>query len=104
MIDYTAIKNFKFFKKLTDLPFVNTIILYGSRARGDQQERSDIDLAIDCPYAQEMDWVAILDIIEEADTLLKIDCVRFDKLSDNNPLKQAIQRDGIYLYKKRNRE
>ena len=74
---------YKFIEKLKALPFVDAIYLYGSRARGDHMERSDIDLAIVCPQARENEWSAVLDIIEQADTLLEIDCVRFDRITDS---------------------
>ncbi|MDF1684743.1 MAG: nucleotidyltransferase domain-containing protein [Legionellaceae bacterium] len=96
----TDLINKQFYTQLTTLPFVEKIILYGSRARGDCQPRSDIDLAIDCPYASIHDWQKILNIVDEADTLLAIDCVQYDTLALNNPLKQAIDRDGIMLYEK----
>ncbi len=80
LIDYT------FFQKLEKLPFVEKIWLYGSRARGDFKDRSDIDIAIECPGASRADWHKVLDIIEEADTLLKIDCVRMDELEEENSL------------------
>jgi predicted nucleotidyltransferase len=94
------ITEFNFYKKLTHLPFVEAIILYGSRARGNFQKKSDIDLAIVCPEASDEEWFTISDIIDEADTLLKIDCVRFDKLSDDDSFKKEIIKDGKYLYKK----
>jgi predicted nucleotidyltransferase len=65
---------------LRSLKYVQAIWLYGSRARGDNQERSDIDLAILCPTALDDDWRKINHIIATADTLLNIDCVRFDIL------------------------
>lgn len=68
------VKDYKFFQKLEALPFVEKIWLYGSRARNDARDRSDIDLAIECPHATFWDWQKALDIIEDADTLLKIDC------------------------------
>lgn len=94
-IDFTK---FQFFKNLTYLPFIEQILLFGSRALGDAQERSDIDLAIECPSATEKDWLKVLDIIEDADTLLKIDCVRLDQLSNDNPLRKSVLRDGIILF------
>lgn len=94
----SPLQEYKFFHQLKKLPFVQKIILYGSRARGDFQKRSDIDLAIICPDAQESDWRVVLDIIENADTLLSIDCVRLDTLDKDNPLKEAIMKDGIVLY------
>ena len=100
IMDFNKITNTQFYTQLTALPFVEKLILYGSRARGDFQPRSDIDLAIYCPHANIHDWQKILNIIDEADTLLAIDCVQYDTLALNNPLKQAIDRDGIMLYEK----
>lgn len=40
------IEGYKFLKQLTKLPFVDEIWLFGSRIRGYNSERSDIDLAI----------------------------------------------------------
>lgn len=89
-----------FFQKLTQLTYIEKIILFGSRARNDAQPRSDIDLAFVCPSASENDWLTILDIVENADTLLKIDVIRFDMLSEINPLKEKIQKEGIVVYAK----
>jgi predicted nucleotidyltransferase len=74
------ITHYTFFKKLSFLPFVEKIILFGSRARKDNFDRSDIDLAIDCPNATIKEWLIILDIIDNADTFLVIDCIRYNKL------------------------
>lgn len=81
--------------------FVEKIYLFGSRARGDHQERSDIDIAVDCAGATNDDWNLIIDLVDKAPTLFKIDCVRFDSLSDTNKLKEAILRDGIVLYQRK---
>ena len=53
-------KQYGFIEKLKELPFVDAIWLYGSRARGDFQDRSDIDLAIVCPKASDEDWQRVL--------------------------------------------
>lgn len=92
------ITNKAFFKALATLPYVQRIILYGSRARGDFRDRSDLDLAIVAPKAKSQDWLHILDLLENADTLLHIDAVRFDALPDDSALKKAIEREGIVLY------
>lgn len=94
------ITNFEFYRNLTKLPFVEEIWLFGSRARGDNQERADIDIAIFCPKADIRDWFTIMDIIENADTLLKIDCIRMEDLDDDSPLKKSIKR-GIKIYERR---
>lgn len=46
----------------------SSIYIYGSRARGENRLRSDIDIAVDCPYANDGDWQQILDIIDQAVT------------------------------------
>lgn len=76
----THILNYNFYNRLTTLPFIADIYLYGSRARYDEGDRSDIDLAVSCPDASESQWQQVLDIIENADTLLPIDIIRFDTL------------------------
>lgn len=95
------VTHYGFFKQLTELPFVEEIWLFGSRARGDQQERSDIDLAIVCPTATNADWRKVNNIIDEADTLLKIDCIWFDRLSDDDKIKRNILAFKKVLYKKK---
>ena len=75
---------------------VKRILLFGSRARGDHQERSDIDLAVECPDVSVREWQAVLDIIEEAPTLLPIDCIRLETASED--LKRSILKWGIPLF------
>ena len=75
-----SLESYNFIKQLAQLSFVDEIWLYGSRARGDNQERSDIDLAILAPRASNEEWLKIPEIVENADTLLKVDYIRFDRL------------------------
>ena len=89
------LKKYKFIQKIKQLPFVEKIILFGSRARKTNQSRSDIDLAIICPQATQKQWHDILEIVEEADTLLVIDCVRLD--TADYDFKQRILIDGVEL-------
>jgi len=91
---------FYFFHKLKKLPFIEEIWIYGSRARGDSSDRSDIDLALLCPSATEKDWREVVEIFENADTLLKIDYVRFDTLSSDDKIRDNILRFKKVLYKK----
>ncbi|MEH8154834.1 nucleotidyltransferase domain-containing protein [Aeromonas caviae] len=96
----TGLACYDFVSQLAALPFVEAIWLFGSRARGDHRERSDIDLAIECPDASEAQWQQVLAIIDEADTLLPIDCVRLDEESPQSPLYQTILRDRVPLYRR----
>ena len=91
---------YRFIERLKALPFVEAIYLYGSRARGDHSPRSDIDLAVLCPSASQKDWLKVLEILEESDTLLQIDCVRLDELKTEDYLKEKILRQGKSLYQK----
>ncbi len=95
-----ALKHYHFLDDLEKVPAIKRIILFGSRARGDHTARSDIDIAIDGPDITDDGWHRILDIIEQADTLLAIDCVRLDTFSVTNPLRKSIERDGIVMYRR----
>lgn len=88
-----------FVERIAALPFVETIVLYGSRARGDARERSDIDLAISAPLASARQWQQVLDLIDDADTLHGIDCVRLDSLPADDHLRRNVEADGIVLYR-----
>ena len=92
--------NWMFVEHLKALAFVEAIYLYGSRARGTHRLRSDIDLAIICPSAESRQWQQILDIVEEADTLLEIDCLRLDEEPADSRLRKNIERDKQVLYER----
>jgi len=87
------LQKYVFFEQLKQLSFVEKIILFGSRARGSERVRSDIDIAIVCPDATIQDWQQVMNIIDRADTLLMIDCIRFDSL--DREMQQYILKDGI---------
>lgn len=71
------------------------VILFGSRARGDNRERSDIDLAV-----HGGDTVRFaLDVEEKAPTLLFFDVVNLDQPVQPELL-ESIKREGIILYEK----
>jgi len=92
------IQDYTFIKELALLPFVDEIWLFGSRARGDYSERSDIDLAIVCPSATDKNWDDVLKVVENADTLLKIDCIRFDENRMSKEFYENIIKDRKVLY------
>lgn len=94
------IQHYQFIKTLQSLQFIEEIWLFGSRARGDASERSDIDLAIICPNATEEEWNQVLAIQAHPDTLLKVDCVRFDQLNISDPLRDNILKYKLLIYKK----
>ncbi|MDI6732049.1 MAG: nucleotidyltransferase domain-containing protein [Candidatus Margulisbacteria bacterium] len=72
------------------------IMLYGSRARNENGSRSDFDIAVFGKVNIDKIW----DNLQEADTLLKIDLVAFDELT-NEILKKKILAEGIILYERK---
>ena len=86
---------------LTGIAVVEQVVLFGSRARGDARPRSDIDLAVAAPRANAIDWARICDVVDEAETLLKVDLTRLDRAP--NELRDEILREGVLLYARRRR-
>lgn len=74
---------------------IRKIILFGSRARGTNRERSDIDLAVSGGDILNFS----LDIDYETWTLLMFDVVNLDRMISND-LEKEIERDGITIYEK----
>jgi predicted nucleotidyltransferase len=94
------IKNYDFFKKLIAQDFIKEVWLFGSRARGNHRERSDIDLAVRLTEDKPSYRDCISDLLEEnTDTLLKIDVVYLNDLLEER-FKQQIDQDKLILYRK----
>ena len=74
---------------------IKKVILFGSRARDDNWERSDIDLAIS--GGDRVRFALDIDEIETVPTLLMFDVVDMDAPC-NEELLESIQQDGIVLY------
>ena len=85
-------------KEITTFAKENSIIkivLFGSRARGDHTERSDVDLAV---YGGDFDsfyW----NIKENIHSLLSFDVVDMNSRV-REELKKEIERDGVVIYEK----
>jgi predicted nucleotidyltransferase len=75
---------------------INKVILFGSRARGDNSPKSDIDLAI---YADSSIVEFIEDIEINTHTLLEFDFSNINAASDDFFIKQ-IKKEGIVIYEK----
>ena len=76
------------------------LVLYGSRARGDFHERSDIDLAVfGMPEEQQTRFWCGMD---DLPTLLKYDVVFVDDYTSPDLLAE-IDRDGVILYENQTR-
>ena len=71
------------------------LVLFGSRARGDYKDKSDVDLAFFGGDASRF----IIDVHEEVNTLLSFDVVDLERPIQPE-LREAIERDGVVLYEK----
>lgn len=69
--------------------------LFGSRARGDNRERSDVDLAVWGLEGQ--GFGRLLLALEELPTLLEFDLVCVDSSTDP-ALLERIEKEGVTLY------
>jgi uncharacterized protein len=80
-------------------PKVEKAVLYGSRAKGNYKNGSDIDLTL---FGPDLDHRDLSDIIDELDELLlpyTIDLSIFEKLDHEN-LRDHIERVGVIFYQR----
>ena len=75
--------------------YIEKVILFGSRARGDYRKTCDIDLAVSGGRIAHFQ----ADIEEEVSTLLSFDIVNMDG-SVQEELVDSIKREGKVLYEK----
>lgn len=74
---------------------LDKVILFGSRARGDFKQRSDIDLAV-----QGGDPVRFsLEVDARTSTLLFFDVVNLDGAVQSD-LRESIEKEGVCIYEK----
>lgn len=78
---------------------IDKIILFGSRARGDNKPKSDIDIAVygNLDYREKAAFYSYVN--DEMETLLKFDIV-FVNENTSDELIQNINKDGVVVYEK----
>lgn len=74
---------------------VQRVILFGSRARGMNTERSDIDIAVSGGDFDSFYW----EIKENVHSLLTFDIIDLDS-GISEELKKEIEKDGVIIYEK----
>ena len=77
---------------------VKTVLIFGSRAKGNYENGSDIDLAVEDDISAE-ELQKIQNELEDLDLLYEIDIVPYKKIKDT-PLGQHIDRVKKVFYKK----
>lgn len=83
----------KLLSVLAKEPSVEKAILFGSRARGDAKDHSDIDLAL---LGQDIP-LSLNTKLRDAAGLYQLDIVRMSDL-ENKDLFMNIERDGVVIY------
>ncbi len=88
-------------KRAEGCPGIDQVVLFGSRARGDQKPRSDYDFAVHAealPHAEWSRWC--VDTAESAPTLCTVDLVLASgPITDD--LRRAILSEGVTVYERR---
>ena len=91
----------RFIKELLDYcsnhPKITRVVLFGSRARGDHSNRSDIDLAITTQNCSHTVQNLISQEIEDMTTPYKIDILFTDRLQKEKLLFN-INQEGVIIY------
>jgi predicted nucleotidyltransferase len=83
-----------FFQSYADI--IEKIILFGSRARGDYKETSDIDIAIKFRKNNEQLY-RIQDDLAEVNIIYTVDVIDYDKIS-NGKLKSYVDQEGKTIF------
>ena len=79
-------------------PKIQRLILFGSRGRGDAQERSDYDIAVDAPEMSDVEWSQCASFFREnIPTLCGLDLVRIQPKMALE-LRRHIQEEGKVFY------
>lgn len=84
---------------LADFPAVERAVLYGSRAKGNYRNGSDIDLALigDCLDLRILGEIAAR--LEESPIPYQVDLTLWDKI-DHVKLREHIERVGVVFYRR----
>lgn len=89
-----------FLSEITLNEKIERIIVFGSRAFGDYETYSDLDLAIDAPTMEKHEWLKLKEYVTyDLRTVLRISLVNYS----TNPvkLKESINQTGKIIYVRR---
>ncbi len=79
---------------------VESVRIFGSRARGDYKKASDIDIAL---FGENLTFFINTKIFYEIDDLYlpyKIDLINFNSIGSENKIKDNILKEGVEFYAK----
>jgi len=89
------LKIFKEIQQFAEKYQTKKVVLFGSRARRTNREKSDIDLAI---YGCSDITDFYFDIEEKVNTLLMFDIIDMNERNISKDLLHEIERDGVIIY------
>ena len=82
---------------------VNRVWIFGSRARGDQHVRSDIDLAVDAPGLDASGFAALERALDDLLFVRKVELVHWQGIS-NARFRREIEADRKVFWESRGRK
>ena len=78
---------------------VDKIIIFGSRAFGDFEKYSDLDLAIDAPEMTKLEWLKLKEYaIYDLNSFIKVSLVHYS--TNPQKLKERINQTGKIIYER----
>lgn len=78
-------------------PNIHAVYLFGSRAKGNFRDGSDIDLAVLAPETKPEIFTKLWNEIDALPIVFKVDLLHFDSL-ENSALKVKILEEGQLIY------
>jgi predicted nucleotidyltransferase len=88
-----------FLAKIAKNDSVCKIIVFGSRALGDYEKYSDLDLAIDAPSMTKYEWLKLKEFaIYDLNAFIKVSLVHYS--SNPDKLKNRINQTGKIIYER----
>lgn len=78
-------------------PYIEKVVIFGSRARGTAKPSSDVDLAVIAPGMDDQEFTRLWNDLDGLPLVFQLDVLHFDRLA-NPSLKEKILRDGKILY------
>lgn len=82
---------------------VQKVVLFGSRARGDNSPLSDYDIAVFDDHLSSIDKALFYTDIDEIETLKSIDIIFMDENS-RDELMENINSEGVIIYEQARKE